>query len=201
MQKILVWDFPVRLGHWLMAGGFGLAWLTAESETFRLLHVIVGAAVLGNASFRLAWGVFGSRHARFTGFVRGPHAVRRYLFSLLRLQPEHHAGHNPAGAWAIVLLLALGMLTGLSGVSLYNDIGGHWLEELHESLAAAMLSVVILHLAGVLSGSLLHGENLVYAMITGKKYGSPDEAITSAHPLAALLLLAWVAVVARLLAS
>lgn len=76
MQKILVWDWPVRLGHWLMAIGFGVAWLTADSESFRLVHVVAGATVAGVASFRLAWGLVGSRYARFGDFLRGPGAVK-----------------------------------------------------------------------------------------------------------------------------
>jgi cytochrome b len=194
MQKILVWDWPVRLGHWLMVGGFALAWLTGDSETFRLVHVGAGATVLAVAAFRLPWGFIGSRYARFVDFVRGPAAVKDYFFSLLRLQPAHHVGHNPAGGWAIVLLLGLGIVTGLSGWAIYNDIGGHLLEELHEGLATAMLTIVIVHVAGVVSGSMLHGENLVRAMVNGRKAGTPDEAIRSARPLAAAFLLAWVAV-------
>ena len=194
MQKILVWDWPVRLGHWLMVGGFILAWLTSESETFRLLHVISGATVLAVATFRLPWGFIGSRYARFVDFVRGPRAVKNYAAGLLKLEPAHHVGHNPAGGWAIVLLLGLGILTGLSGWANYNDIGGGFLEELHEGLAVTMLTVVFIHIAGVLSGSLMHGENLVRAMLNGRKQGMPDEAIRSARPLAGALLLAWVAV-------
>ncbi len=193
MQKILVWDLPVRLGHWLMVGGFALAWLTGDSETLCLAHVVAGATVLAVATFRLPWGFIGSRYARFVDFVRGPTRVRSYAMSLLKLQPEHHVGHNPAGGWAIVLLLGLGILTGLAGWAIYNDIGGHWLEELHEGLAAAMLTVVIVHVAGVVSGSLVHGENLFRAMVNGYKRGAPEAAIRSARPLAAGLLLGWVA--------
>lgn len=193
MQKILVWDWPVRLGHWLMVGAFCLAWLTAESETFRLVHAISGAVVLGVASFRLPWGFIGSRYARFVDFVRGPGAVKDYVNSLLRLEPAHHVGHNPAGGWAIVFLLGCAILTSLAGWAIYNDIGGHLLEELHEGLATTMLIIVIIHLAGVFSGSLLHGENLVRAMLTGFKQGLPEEGIASARPLAAILLLLWVA--------
>jgi cytochrome b len=177
-----------------MVGGFILAWLTSESETFRLLHVISGATVLAVAIFRLPWGFIGSRYARFVDFVRGPRAVKDYAASLLRLEPAHHVGHNPAGGWAIVLLLGLGILTGLSGWANYNDIGGEFIEELHEGLAVTMLTVVFIHVAGVLSGSLMHGENLVRAMLNGRKQGMPDEAIRSARPLAGALLLAWVAV-------
>lgn len=201
MNKILVWDWPVRLGHWLMVGGFSLAWLTGDSETFRLVHVIAGATVLAVATFRLPWGFIGSRYARFVDFVRGPAAVREYVFSLLRLQPAHHVGHNPAGGWAIVLLLGLAILTGLSGWANYNDIGGGFLEELHEGLAVTMLTVVFIHVAGVLSGSLMHGENLVRAMLNGRKQGMPGEAIRSARPLAGALLLVWVAVAGWWIAS
>lgn len=193
MNKILVWDWPVRLGHWLMVGGFALAWLTGDSETFRLVHVLAGATVVGVATFRLMWGFIGSRHARFSDFVRGPVAVKDYVFSLLRLEPAHHAGHNPAGGWAIVLLLGLGILTGLAGWVVYNDLGGHWLEELHEALAATMLTVVIIHVAGVISGSLVHGDNLIRAMLDGHKKGTTDEAIRSARPFSTAFLIAWVA--------
>lgn len=201
MQKILVWDLPVRLGHWLMVGGFCLAWLTGDSETFRLVHVIAGATVLGVATFRLPWGFIGSRYARFVDFVHGPAKVKDYFFSMLRLQPAHHVGHNPAGGWAIVVLLALAILTGLAGWAIYNDFGGHWLEEVHEGLATAMLTMVIVHIAGVVSGSLLHGENLARAMVNGCKQGSAEEAIQSACPFAAFLLLIWVGAAGWLVAS
>ena len=201
MKKILVWDWPVRLGHWLMVGGFILAWLTSESETWRLVHAFSGSVVITVALFRLPWGFIGSRYARFVDFVRGPGSVIDYLRSLIRLEPDHHTGHNPAGGWAIVLLLALGIATGVVGWAMYNELGGEWLEDLHEGLAVAMLTVVFIHVAGVISGSLLHGENLVRAMITGHKQGSPEEAIPSARPLAAIFLLVWVAAASWWLAS
>lgn len=201
MKKILVWDLPVRLGHWLMVAGFCIAWLTGDSETWRLVHVVAGATVLAVAAFRLPWGFIGSRYARFVDFVRGPTAVKNYASGLLKLEPDHHVGHNPAGGWAIVLLLSLGILTGLAGWALYNDFGGHLLEELHEGLATAMLVVVFIHIAGVFSGSLLHGENLVRAMLTGRKEGPADAAIASARPFAAVVLLAWVAVAGWWIAS
>jgi len=201
MQNILVWDWPVRLGHWLMVGGFIVAWLTSESETWRLVHAFSGSVVIAVALFRLPWGFIGSRYARFVDFVRGPGSVIDYLRSLIKLEPDHHTGHNPAGGWAIVLLLGLGVATGLVGWAMYNELGGEWLEDLHEGLAATMLTVVFIHVAGVISGSLLHGENLVRAMITGHKQGSPEEAIPSARPLAAIFLLVWVGAASWWLAS
>lgn len=168
-SSIRVWDLPVRLFHWLMVASFAGAWLTAESERWRLVHVWLGYTMAGLVAFRLLWGVVGPRHARFVNFVRGPQAVLRYLKSLLSGHAEYHEGHNPAGALAIVALLGLAALTTTLGWATYNDLGGEWLEEAHEAAASAMLAVVGLHLAGVVVASLAHGENLVRAMITGRK--------------------------------
>ncbi|HET7525957.1 MAG TPA: cytochrome b/b6 domain-containing protein, partial [Burkholderiaceae bacterium] len=105
VKPVLVWDAPVRVFHWLMVLSFAGAYLTAESERWRLLHVTLGYTMAGLLAFRIVWGLIGTRHARFASFVRGRAAVMRYLRSLLGGRPEHHAGHNPAGAWAIVALL------------------------------------------------------------------------------------------------
>jgi cytochrome b len=200
MNRILVWDWPVRIGHWLLAGAFVLAWLTGDSETWRLVHVWAGGAVVGVVLFRLLWGLMGTRYARFASFVRGPGAVKAYLLGLFTQPRVEQPGHNPAGGWAIVALLALGLLTGVSGWLTYQEIGGEWFEELHETLASTMLAVVLLHLVGVLTGSLAHGENLVRAMFTGRKRGDADAAIAGARPLAVTLLLACAATCAWWLA-
>lgn len=166
---VKVWDLPTRLFHWTLVASLGGAWLTSESERLQNLHHLCGYTALGLIGFRLVWGFVGNRHARFADFVRGPAEVGAYLRSIANGQPRHYIGHNPAGALAILLLLALGLLVGASGWANLNDIGGEWMEELHEGLAAAMLAVAGLHLIGVVVGSLLHRENLVKAMITGTK--------------------------------
>ena len=190
-RRILVWDAPVRVFHWLMVLSFAGAWLTAESEHWRLLHVTLGYTMAGLVGFRLLWGLLGTRHARFASFVRGPKAAARHVGALLRGQPEHHAGHNPAGALAIVALLALTVIVTASGWLTYAELGGDWLEELHEGAASFMLGVVGVHIAGVLIGSVLHRENLVGAMLSGRKPGRPEEGIRSAwRSVAALMLVA-----------
>lgn len=193
MNKILIWDWPVRIGHWLLVGAFALAWITGDSEEWRLVHAFAGGTVVGVILFRLMWGIAGTRHARFASFVRGPGAVLEYVFGLLRGDESKYAGHNAAGGWAIVALLTLGLLAGASGWLVYQDMGGEWLEEVHEALTSGMLAVVALHVAGVVVSSLAHRENLVRAMFTGLKQGRPDEAIASPRSLALLLLLGWVA--------
>jgi cytochrome b len=182
--RIAVWDVPVRVFHWLLALTFAGAFLTAESERVRDLHVALGYAFAGLVAFRLLWGVVGGRYARFSSFVRGPRAVVRYLASLVTRTPEHHVGHNPAGGWAIVAMLALGVLVAGTGYAAYADIGGHMLEEVHEGAANAMLTLVVVHIVAVLASGLLHRENLVKAMLTGyKRAPEPVRAdVTHAHP-------------------
>lgn len=171
--RILVWDMPVRVFHWLLAVSFLGAWLTAEGDQWRLLHVTLGYTVLGLVGFRIVWGVLGTRYARFTSFVRSPSIVLRYIGSLLRGKPQHYIGHNPAGAVAILALLLLGLAVGGSGWATYASTNGEAYEDLHEVLATLMLVIVALHILGVAVGSWVHHENLIGAMITGRKHGAP----------------------------
>lgn len=191
--RILVWDLPVRVFHWLLALSFAGAWLTAESERWREVHVVLGYTMAGLVAFRVVWGFVGSRHARFASFVRPPSAIARYLGSLWRGRPERHAGHNPAGALAIVALLILIALTAATGWATFNETGGHFVEELHEAMANALLLLVGVHLAGVAVSSWLHRENLVGAMIHGRKRGPGDARIRG--PLRAVGALVLAAVV------
>ena len=194
-ERILVWDLPTRVVHWLLAASFAGAWLTAESEQWRLLHVTLGYTVAVLVVFRIAWGFAGTRYARFAQFVRGPRAIGAYLRSLAGGRPQHFTGHNPAGALAILALLALALLVTATGYATYADLGGGGLEDVHEALATAMLVVVGVHVAGVVLGSLAHHENLVRAMFTGRKAGEPREGIRGPQRVMTAAVLALVAAV------
>lgn len=196
MEKILVWDWPTRVGHWLMAAAFLVAYLTGESEAWRLVHVMAGGLLAGLVGFRLLWGLLGTRHARFGAFLRPPKEALGYLLRLASGRAPHYTGHNPAGGYAILALLLLGLLAAASGWPVYQDLGGEWLEELHEAVVNLMLLVVGVHVAGVLVGSLAHRENLPRAMFTGYKLGTPAEAIRGARAWAVPFLLASAATAA-----
>lgn len=181
MKKIMVWDLPTRAFHWLMAISFAGAYVTGDSEKWRDIHVLLGYTMLGLITFRLVWGLFGTRYARFRSFLYGPATVLGYLKSLLTTRPQHYLGHNPAGSWAIWMILLLGVLSGVSGYVAYAGVGGDVFVEVHEAAANAMLAVIGVHVTGVLVSSLLHHENLVRSMITGYKNGEPAEGIRRAH--------------------
>jgi cytochrome b len=165
---VRVWDPVVRLFHWTLAAAFLGAFLI---ERPRDLHEALGYVALGAVAVRLVWGLAGSRYARFADFVPSPRGLLDYLAAALRGREPRYLGHNPAGGAMVVALLAMVALTGGSGWLMGTDafFGENWLEELHEVAANTTLGLVGLHLAGVVWESLRHRENLVAAMITGKK--------------------------------
>jgi cytochrome b len=189
-QRMLVWDVPTRVFHWLLVVSFAGAFLTAESERYRDIHVLLGYTLLGLIAVRMLWGLIGTRYARFRSFLFKPSEIAAYVRSLLKARPEHYVGHNPAGSVAVFALLGLGIASGVSGVLIFQDVGGDILEELHDLVSYAMLAVVVVHVAGVLISSVMHRENLVRAMITGFKSARPDQGIRRAHGWLGVIMLA-----------
>ena len=178
-----VWDFAVRLFHWSLVAAFLIAFVTEDD--FMDLHSLAGYTVGGLVLFRFLWGFIGSRHARFSDFVRPPAQVMGYLMRVLSFRAERYSGHNPAGgAMVVALLVSLSatVFTGLAAYGAEQASGplagvmstlpyavGKAAEEVHEFFANFTLLLVFLHLGGVLLASLQHRENLVRAMFTGRK--------------------------------
>ncbi len=196
IREVKVWDIAVRAGHWALVVFFAIAYLSGEIE-LETLHAWAGYAILGIVLFRIIWGFVGTPHARFADFVFGLKQTGAYARSLLTREPKHYLGHNPLGGWMIIALLAALLLVSWSGLELYavegkgplatqtltlvtpalaNDRDDHgrnegeslW-EDVHELLAHLSLLLVFLHIVGALVSSLIHRENLVRAMITGRK--------------------------------
>jgi cytochrome b len=186
-QRTLVWDLPTRAFHWLLALSFAGAWLTADSERLRDVHMLLGYTAFGLVVFRLLWGIVGTRYARFAALPLSPAAVAGYLKSLLTRSPRHYFGHNPAGSWAIVFMLLLVVALGATGWAQAVEVGPEWLEDLHEGLANGMLALVVVHVAAVLLSSALHRENLPRAMLTGYKPGAGPAAAGTRWAVALLL--------------
>lgn len=178
-DKTLVWDLPVRVFHWTLATSFAGAYLLADGERLRNIHVMFGYTVLGLVLFRLVWGFIGTRYAQFRSFMYRPREMVAYVLGMLRGDRPHYAGHNPAGSFAIWAILGLAVLTSLSGYATYNEFGGDAFEEMHEFFANAWLLMVGLHIGGVVVASLLDRENLARAMVTGYKRAEPAAAIRS----------------------
>ncbi len=169
VREVRVWDRLVRLFHWSLVACFALAY--AAAEDWRALHEYAGYGVVCLVGGRLLWGLFGSRHARFAEFVRGPRAVLAYLAQTLRGRAPRYLGHNPAGGAMVVALMVMLAVIGGSGWLMTTDAywGVEWPETVHETAVTLTLVMVGIHLLGVVVASLEHRENLVRAMITGRK--------------------------------
>jgi len=110
-EQIKVWDVPVRVFHWLLAGSFVGAYIVGESDSLRNIHMILGYTAMGLIVFRIVWGFVGSRFACFRSFLFPPRAAVEYLRRLLTRKPQRFIGHNPAGSYAIYAILLLGLAT------------------------------------------------------------------------------------------
>ena len=188
-QKVLIWDLPVRLIHWLLVLCFFGAYFTAEIDELKIVHFTLGYTLAALMIIRIIWGFLGTTHAKFRNFVRHPMAAIHYLRSMIRREHPTDVGHNPAGALAILALLFLGLIVSFTGWSTLHEIYGDWVEEVHEVLANIMLAIVVIHIVAVVGASFLHKENLVKAMITGKKTAQHKDAIPESKSLLAIALL------------
>lgn len=180
----IVWDPLVRIFHWSLLVFYFLAYFLQADRLD--LHSHAGNTVALLVGFRLVWGVIGARHARFSQFVAGPARALAYLRQLVRNQSKHYAGHNPAGAMMILMLLFSLLVTAFSGMFLLamegsgpladtmvspyiSALPGLQVQKIHTFFADFILLLVILHVIGVVASSIRHGENLTLAMITGRK--------------------------------
>jgi cytochrome b len=178
---IRVWDLPTRLFHWLTA-----ALVLAAYVTWRLnwmdAHAGAGEGLLALLLFRIGWGVVGSDTARFARFVRSPRIALRHLARLFHREPDAQIGHNPAGGWMVLLLLALLLGETLTGIVVNNDVADEgpltelmpaWLAnlftDLHQGLWYALLAAIVLHLAAVAVYAVAKGQDLLRPMLTGHK--------------------------------
>ncbi len=213
-HAVVVWDLPTRTFHWLT-----VALVAAAYATWRLnwmdWHALAGDALLALLLFRLAWGFVGSDTARFAQFLASPRAVVHHLARLFHREPDAQIGHNPAGGWMVVLLLALLLGQTLTGIVDNNDVADegpltevlpakvlNLIDDLHTWLWDALLAAVALHLIAIVIYAVAKGHNLLRPMLTGRKIlagQSPQPRLAS--PALALLLLGGSASAAALLAT
>jgi len=173
-SRVTVWDPLVRIGHWLLVVGVAAAWITRTGG--HELHEALGYAALAIVVLRVLWGFTGPRHARFSEFVRSPAATLDYAKLLLAAREPRYVGHNPLGGWMTVVLLLVITAVGVSGWVYTTDAywGVKWVADLHEALSDVLLALIALHLAGVALASYRHRENLVAAMLHGRKRPGRD---------------------------
>lgn len=223
-DKRMVWDLPLRLFHWLLVLSLAASWYTAENSeefvvvgenvwSYTLIHFWLGYWTLGMILFRLIWGFVGPRHARFANFVTGPGKFARYLGTFVRRDSPPAVGHNPMGAWVVLLMLLMVGAQAVTGLFLIDnteiflapfnpsvdaETAGK-LGTFHRLNFDVLLWVVGLHVLAIVFYRFYKNQNLVGAMITGRKPAHlvpEQEAIRGSDLLKALIVIAicWAAV-------
>jgi cytochrome b len=168
-SMVKVWDPLVRLFHWSLVVAFTVAWFTGDE--LKRAHEWAGYTIVGLLVVRIIWGLVGTPYARFANFLYHPSTVTRFLLDTARLRAKRYFGHNPAGGAMVIVLLMVLATTTATGIMMTSDTfwGVEWVEHAHEFAANLAIVLVGLHLAGVFVASVEHRENLVGAMITGRK--------------------------------
>jgi cytochrome b len=213
-RAILVWDSPTRLFHWATVALIVVAYV-AYLLGWMDWHARAGDAVLTLVVFRLLWGFFGSDTSRFSRFVAAPRAAFAHLRRLFFREPDRQVGHNAAGGWMVLLLLALIFGEALSGVYVQNEVANQGplsditparianaITAIHRIFWDAILAAVALHILAIALYATAKGHDLVRPMITGVKMlpaGVAQPAVAS--PLRAALLLGASALVVATLAA
>jgi len=190
LAEVKVWDVPVRIFHWMLVLLFAFQVYSGKTGgNVMVWHMYSGYAILALVSFRLAWGLAGSTHARFANFLTGPAGALRFARKLFSREPVAFAGHNPLGGWMVVALLFSLALQASTGLFANDDIATEGplavlvpraisdrLTTIHRWNAYALLALASLHIAAVLFHWIAKKENLVGAMFTGTKRLSPEAA-------------------------
>jgi cytochrome b len=211
-----VWDLPVRVVHWLLVIGIAGSYATHKlGVAYFKYHLWFGYLVVVLAAFRVLWGFVGTRHARFSSFLRGPRATGTYLLSMLQGTAPATPGHNPPGAWMVLFLLFALVAQGVTGLFANDEIFntgplyGYISDALslkltswHRRLFDWILVAVVLHVLAVIAHRLLAGHDLIRPMFSGKKPANlvaEHDAISSSRLWLAAVLLAGVAATVTIL--
>ena len=195
----LVTDAPTRVFHWLFALSFVGAYLTADGERWRLLHVSLGYTMAGLLGFRVLYGLLGPRTAGMGLLWRKLTGASAWLRSLPQANSLQdipwRPGQNVLTALSILALLVMVVPLTLSGYATYHDwgdfLGGDWVEDVHEFFGEAVLVVALAHVAWIAILSVLRRKNQALPMLSGRIPGpGPNLVQKNRTWLAAMLLLA-----------
>ncbi len=181
LRPVKVWDVPVRLFHWAIVLLVAFSWYSMH-ESWMDLHFLSGYTLLTLLLFRLVWGFVGSDTARFGRFLASPLAALHHLAHIARREPDRQIGHNAAGGWMVIVLLALLLVQTVTGLFSNDDImtdgplvhlvgksWSDWFTYIHAINFKLIEAAVVLHVAVVLAYAALKRQDLIRPMLTGRK--------------------------------
>lgn len=197
MKQNLVYDLPTRVFHWIFAGlfltGFIIAKTIDDESPWFGYHSLAGLTLGFVVSLRILWGIWGTKHARFSGFALNPRDLLAYFKGILSGEKKRWAGHNPASSWAGITMMIITLGLVVTGYLMTSGPEKETFEDVHELLANGFIIVVVLHVAGIVLHTIRHQEMIGLSMINGKKADvTADQTIASAKSGFAILLIGLV---------
>lgn len=188
MKKILVYDIPTRLFHWIFAtlfiGSFLIGKNVDDETSLFSYHMILGLTLGFAVLLRIVWGFVGSRYARFSSFSLKPSDLIGYFKSAFTSLTKRQLGHNPASSWAALVMMVWALVLGVTGYLMTNADMKESLEDIHELFANTFLLVAIGHILGILFHTYRHKDPIGLSMVTGeKKDGELTAGILRTYPL------------------
>ncbi len=203
----IVWDWTIRLFHWLIVLAIPLLWWTAE-EGMMDWHRRLGLTMFTLILFRLIWGLVGTWTARFMPMVRRLKSLPGYVRDLLARNHKPSFGHSPIGTLSVFALLAA--LTIQVGTGLFSvDVDGlesgplailisfkigRELADIHELNFDILIILIALHIAAIAVYRFVFKDNLVKPMVTGRRSDIDTVSEIRVRPVALLVSVTIVAI-------
>lgn len=186
MKRVLVYDWPTRIFHWIFAilfvGAFVIAKTIDDDSPVYPLHMLFGLTLLLLVALRIVWGVTGTHYAKFSSFSLNPKKLVYYFQSLVLSKSEANLGHNPASSWAALFMIACVPVLAFTGYLMVQGVNKDFYEEVHELTATLFAITVLAHVLGVIFHSIRHRDQIALSMISGTKVQVPGQSgIANSH--------------------
>ncbi len=164
IQRIYVWEFPVRLYHWVNAAavtalavtgyliGTPLAIQSGSEASFgywfgtvRFVHFLSAFVFFFNFLFRLYWGFVGNAFAKWTNFILHRKSQIAEVVDVLRvdvlqarLRPLESVGHNALAGFTYFLTFLAFLFQSITGFGLYAAMSDAMLPHLFSWIVPMM---------------------------------------------------------------
>lgn len=156
LERVYVWELPVRFYHWINAVcivvlaltgyfiGRPLVIQSAQEASFqywfgtiRFLHFLFAFIFLFNFVYRIYWGFVGNQYASWKNFI--PYTRRHWQEILdvlridilqIRLRPLPSIGHNALAGFTYFLLFLAFLFQVITGFAMYSQMSQSFLPSL-----------------------------------------------------------------------
>ena len=206
LLRMRVWDMPTRLFHWAVVLLVLFSYVTVQINWMQI-HYWSGYTMLTLLLFRLVWGFIGSETSRFRHFLRSPIVGVAHLAKFRDRLPDREIGHNAAGGWMVLTMLAALSVQASTGLFAGDPIegGGPFIDQVasgtqkllnrvHDWNFNIILGLISLHIVTIIAYAVVKRHDLVRPMVTGtKRLPANMRQPRFANPLVAVLVLAGAA--------